>query len=254
VKKKFRQFLPDLKRAMPVGMVAALFAGATMAGDLEGDVSDPPVISPKRFGSDVSAFYLGLSAGYGFSGEDRFGLRAPGGVFDIGDMELSGSYGGIRGGWRGVLPAKGGRDYVYGFEIGYDFGSIEDSVDQLIGSDPVVGSSEVSDVLSFRFRNGLTNSSGRTLYFVTVGYVLADVTTSASIGPTATAQSFEESDRRSGISASIGAEHKLNEKWSVTGEYEYVQFQDERVVFSSDFSTQSTPRYHGLRIGLNYQF
>lgn len=250
----YRLISSEFRRILAATSVAAVLSAAATAGDLTGVVSDPIIVSPDRFGSDVSAFYLGASGGYAFGGEDQFGLTTPTDTFTIGDMDLSGAYGGIRGGWRGVLPAKGGRDFVYGFEIGYDFGSVEDSVTGSVGTETVTGSSEISDVLSFRFKNGLTNPSGRVLYFVTVGYVLGDIQTTNSTGSGATLQSFEESDTRSGFSASIGAEHKLNEDWSVTGEYEYVQFSSEDVVFSSGFSTKSTPRYHGLRLGLNYQF
>ena len=52
------------------------------------------------------------------------------GTSEVGELELGGSYGGLRAGWRGVLPAKGGRDYVYGFDLGYEFGSIDDDSNQ----------------------------------------------------------------------------------------------------------------------------
>ena len=246
--------LPKFRQALPMASAVTFFASATIAGDLTGNVTEPDVISPKRYGSDVSAFYLGISGGYGSNGKDQFGLRTPAGTFGVGEQDLTGSYGGIRGGWRGVLPARGGRDYVYGFEFGYDFGSLEDSVSTQIGGETVQGGTEISDVLSLRFRNGLTNRSKSVLYFVTVGYVLGDVETTNSIGSGSTLRSFEDSGRRGGFSASIGAEHQLNDKWSITGEYEYVQFQSEDVVFDSGFSTKSTPSYRGLRFGLNYTF
>ncbi len=242
-------------RTVPVASVVAVLGSATIASDLDGEITDAPVVSPKRFSDDVSAFYLGLTAGYGGGGDDRFGLTTTAGTFAIGDQDLSGAYGGLRGGWRGVLPAQGGRDYIYGFELGYDFGSLDDSVTTQIGTDTVQGGSDVSDVLSVRFRNGLTNRSGRILYFVSVGYLWGDVETTNSItSPTTGTQSFEASDRRSGFSLSIGAEHYLDENWSVTGEYEYVQFQSKTIEFSNGFSTKSTPNYRGLRFGLNYKF
>ncbi len=249
-----RFFGPSRRVVFSSALVLSLLSSATVAGNLEQGVTDPPVASPKRFGSDVSAFYLGLSGGYATSGTDRFGLTTPGGTFGIGELDLKGSYGGVRGGWRGVLPAVGGRDYVYGFELGYDFGTLDDDVMTNVGSTAITGSSEVSDILSVRFRNGLTNKSGTVLYFVTVGYVQGDVTTGSSLTSGATTQSFEDSDSRSGFSASIGAEHSLSENWSITGEYEYVQFDSRRVEFSNGFSTKSTPRYRGLRFGLNYTF
>lgn len=249
------RFLGPNSRVVLSTLVAfAVFSSATAAGNLDQGISDPPVTSPKRFGSDVSAFYLGLSGGYATDGTDRFGLRTPTGLFEIGELDLGGSYGGIRGGWRGVVPAVGGRDYVYGFELGYDFGSLDDEVMTQIGSTTVTGGSEVSDVLSLRFRNGLTNKSGTVLYFLSVGLVRGDVRTTSSLTSGASVQSFEDSGHRKGYSASIGAEHSLSEHWSITGEFEYVQFDSEDIVFGNGFSTKSTPRYRGLRFGLNYRF
>lgn len=245
---------PNIRVALPAMAALFLVLNSAAAGNLDPDLSEPPVISSARYGSDVSAFYLGLTAGYSTSGSDRFGLTTPTDTFAVGELDLTGSYGGIRGGWRGLLPAKGGRDYVYGVELGYDFGSLDDEVSTQIGTSVVNGGSEISDVISIRFRNGLTNPSGRVLYFISVGYVHGDITTTSSITSGATTQSFQDKDSRKGFSASIGAEHKLNENWSITGEYEYVRFDSETVEFDNGFTTKSTPRYRGLRFGLNYQF
>lgn len=244
----------SLVKTLPVASAVTLLASATIAGDLKGKTTDPVVIGPKKFSSDVSAFYLGVSGGYGSGGDDRFGLRTPAGLFDIGDLNVSGAYGGFRGGWRGVLPSRGGRDFVYGFEVGYDFGSLDDSVRAQIGGSNVQGEAEISDVLSLRYRSGLTSRNGRVLYFFSVGYLWGDVETTNSITSGTSAQSFSASDRRGGYTASIGAEHKLTDNWSVTGEYEYVQFKSEDIQFGSGFSTKSTPKYGGLRFGLNYTF
>ena len=100
---------------------------------------------------------------------------------------------------------------VYGVEIGYNFGSLDDTVSTQIGGDTVEGGTEISDVLSLRLRNGLTNKSGRILYFVSVGYVWGDIETTSNLSTVDfSSQSFEDSDRRGGFSASIGAEHKLS--------------------------------------------
>lgn len=254
MKKRAHSVSPRFWAALPLALLMVFQAGSSPASDRNGDVADAEVISAKRYGDDVSAFYLGLSAGYGGEGDDRFGLRTPAGTTTVGDLTLSGSYGGIRGGWRGSLPISGRRNYVYGLELGYDFGSLEDSVSTQVGSVAVTGSSEISDILSVRFRNGVTNRGGNILYFVSLGYVQGDVTTSNSFGPVSRIQSFEESDQRGGFSVSVGAEHFLSDNWSITGEYEFVQFQSKDVTFDSGFSTKSTPKYQGLRFGLNYRF
>ncbi len=238
-----------------LGVVLAVFlATPVLAGDVIGDVTEPDIIAPETDSRDFGGFYLGASGGYGFSGTDAFGLTTATSRFPIGDLELSGGYGGLRGGWRNAVPTFGGRDYVFGFEIGYDFGSLDDSESSQIGGTTVDAGSSVSDVLSIRFRNGITNRSRNLLYFVSFGYSAADVTTSLALEGGASTQSFEDSSNRSGFTASLGLEHWINENWSITGEYEYFQFDSETVDFGSGFSTKSTPKYQGVRVGLNYSF
>lgn len=238
--------------AMAIAITCTLPASA---GDIIGDVTEPDVISPNRFSRDVSAFYLGVSGGRASGGSDDFGLRVAGvDVFGVGDLSPSGNFGGFRGGWRGVLPAIGGRDYVYGLELGYDTGTLDDSTSTMIGETLVTGRSAISDVFSVRLKNGLTNRSGSVLYFVTVGYVRGDITTSTSLTDSSQSTRFEDVDRRQGFSASLGAEHKLDDNWSITGEIEYLQFDSKTVDLGPQFSTKSTPKYRGLRFGLNYTF
>ncbi|WP_368039919.1 outer membrane protein [Ruegeria atlantica] len=243
-----------LTSALTAAFAFSVFPGVTTAGNLDQGVSDPIVINPKRFGSDVSVFYLGTTGAYAFGGDDRFGLTGPSGTSEVGDLDLSGTLGGVRAGWRGVLPARGGRDYVYGVELGYEFGSLSDDATNQIGGQPVTGGSEISDVFSIRLRNGLTNKSGTVLYFVSAGYVNGDVTTTSRQSSGGGSQFFESGGRRNGFSASIGVEHNLTENWSISGEYEYVQFSAENVDFGNGTSTRSTPKYRGLKLGLNYRF
>ncbi len=245
----------NLSRVLTAAAILLSCAAPTLAGDVIGDVTEPDVVSSQRFARDVNAFYLGISAGHASGGSDEFGLRVDSGdPLAAGNVKPSGNFVGFRGGWRGILPASGGRDYVYGLEVGYDFGTLDDSTTSQTPSGQVSGRSAISDVLSIRLRNGLTNRSRSVLYFVTVGYVRGDITTTGSLTDAGGTSRFESEDRRQGFSASLGAEHRLNENWSITGEIEYLQFESKTVELGSTFSTKSTPSYRGLRIGLNYTF
>ncbi|EEE37711.1 putative outer membrane protein [Rhodobacteraceae bacterium KLH11] len=238
-------------------MAAVLMSWVTpgLAGDVIGEVTEPDVLSSQRYARDVSAFYLGVSAGRASGGSDEFGVRVNNDqLFVLGEVKPNGNFGGFRGGWRGTLPTWGGREYVYGVEIGYDFGTLDDSTTTQIGTAVASGRSAISDVFSLRLKNGLTNRRGNILYFATVGYVRGDITTSASLTELTGTMRFEEVDRREGFSVSLGAEHQLNENWSITGEIEYLQFESETVDLGPMFSTKSTPSYRGFRIGLNYTF
>ena len=224
------------------------------AGNKDQVLTEPSVVSPDRFSRDVSAFYLGIVGGYAAGGSDEFGLNTGPQTFDLGDLDLQGGFGGLRAGWRGVVPAVRGRDYVYGVELAYQFGSLDDDVTTQIGGTTVTGGSEVSDVFSLRFRNGLTNKSGSVLYFVSAGFVRGDVETTSGLTTGGVSQSFSESDSRNGFSVSIGAEHNLTDRWSITGEYEYTQFDSKDITFGNGFRTRSTPKYRSLKFGLNYTF
>ncbi|MDA7964664.1 outer membrane beta-barrel protein [Ruegeria sp.] len=240
-----------MSRVFSAMVIAVLSAVPTLAGDVIGDVTEPDIIAPQSSTQDASAFYLGVSGGYASGGSDEFGLRTAGGLFSIGDVSPNGAYGGIRGGWRGILPARVGRDFVYGVEVGYDFGTLDDSSSTVIMGIPVTAGSSISDVLSVRLRSGLRNRNSSILYFGTIGYVQGDIMTSASITG---GGAFQVQDRRNGFSASLGAEHQLNKNWSITGEIEYVQFESRTIDLGGGFSTKSTPSFTGLRFGLNYTF
>ncbi len=239
-----------------------LFGGAitlcsmpAAASDLTGNIAEPEVVEPPRIVRDTSAFYVGASGGYAFGESDRFGLRTPTALFPAGDNEPSGGFGGVRAGWRGVLPTSWGSDYIYGLELGYDFGTFDDSSETAVGLTGVQSGSEISDVFSVRLRGGLTNRSGRVLYFASIGYVEADITTTAVLTPFfGPEQDFGVTDSRSGYSASVGAEYQISRHLSLTGEFEFVQFDSKTVNFDPNFSTRSTPEFTAIRIGLNYAF
>lgn len=243
-------FSPRLFAAV---MVAMVLAAQARSADISGTIAEPEVISARTLSPDVSAFYLGISGGYGSGGSDQFGLRTPGGLVGIGNLRPDGGYGGVRAGWRGIVPVRGGRDYVYGIEIGFDPGELSDSsTAQFLGT-TVTAESSIEDVFSLRLRSGLTNRRRTVLYFASVGYVRGDITTSSTI-EAATTQVFRDRDSRGGFSVSVGAEHQLTDRWSITGEIEYVQFESETVDLGPSFTTKSTPNYRGLRFGLNYTF
>ncbi len=241
-------------RALAVVSLISVAGTPSQAGTLSEAPIEPPVISPTPVSSGLSHFYGGFSLGYGWGKSDRFGVRNGGTTVDIGDLKIDGAFGGIRGGWRANLPIGEGRSYVYGFELGFDLAGLEDSTTGPAFGRTLGGKSEVTDIFSLRFRSGITNRSGKTLYFGSVGYVNGGVETTLLGAGSGSSSSMEESDRRNGFLLSLGAEHQLSEKWSLTGEYEYVQFQSKVIDFSSALSTKSTPTYGGVRFGLNYKF
>ncbi|MGI9369645.1 MAG: outer membrane protein [Ruegeria sp.] len=249
-----QSLIVGLFRPVFLSMTAICFGLPAYAGNPSSPLADPVVIGPPVTVDSTSYFYAGLSLGYAWGFSDEFGLRTTGAPVNIGDLKASGSFGGLRGGWRTSVPASGNRDYSYGVELSYDFASIEDSVSRQFGSANVGGRSEITDLFGFRFRSGLTNRKRSTLYFASIGYVNGNVKTAAGTTDGLSSNVTEKSDRRNGLLLSIGAEHQLTDNWSLTGEYEYVQFESKVIDFNSSLSTKSTPTYGGLRFGLNYRF
>ncbi len=251
---KAQILIAGLVRPVFPAIIAIFFGVPAYAGNLSSPLSDPVVVGPQVTADNTSYYYAGLSLGYAWGFSDEFGLRTTGAPTNIGNLEVSGSFGGLRGGWRASVPASGNRDYSYGVELSYDLASIEDSATRRFGRANVGGRSEISDVFGIRFRSGLTNRKRSTLYFGSIGYVNGNVKTAAGTTDGLSSNVTEKSDRRSGFLLSIGAEHQLTDNWSLTGEYEYVQFDSKVIDFNSSLSTKSTPTYGGLRFGLNYRF
>ncbi|MEX0351248.1 MAG: outer membrane protein [Paracoccaceae bacterium] len=222
---------------------------AALAGNVQSPLQDPVVEAPEPPNWD--GFYAGASAGYGFGFEDRFGVAVEGvGSGDLGDMNPDGPFVGLRGGWRDSIRFATGRQYVYGFEVGYDLADIEDSVSGVALGIPGEGRSKIKDMFALRFKGGITNRSGRTLYFSSIGYVNSKVET----GLTGGGLSSDVDDRRDGYALGLGVEHKLNERVSLTGEYEYVNLNSKTVTIEDIVRTKSTPGFHGLRLGVNFRF
>ncbi|MCL6283802.1 outer membrane beta-barrel protein [Ruegeria sp. 2012CJ41-6] len=240
-------------RAIPGILLTVCVGSAALAGNVQSPLQDPVVEAPEPPNWD--GFYAGGSLGYGFGFEDRFGVSRNGTLSgNLGDMEPDGLYGGVRGGWRDSIRFATGRQYVYGFEVGYDIADIKDSVTGEILGATLEGRSEIKDMFTLRFKGGITNRSGRTLYFSSIGYVNSKVETGLDSSVGGGTLSGESDDRRNGYAIGVGVEHKLTEQLSLTGEYEYVNLKSKTVELTDNVTTKSTPGFHGLRLGLNFQF
>ncbi len=192
--------------------------------------------------SDWAGLYAGATLGYGFSGDDRLGIRdAIRGtqLGDAGKMSISGAQAGLRIGYRWQRGSV-----VFGPELGFTAADISDSASGVVDGIAYTGESTVSDLLALRFKTGFVTTSGL-MVFGTLGVARASVDyrlNGLSADYTAT-----------GYIAGLGVEKAINDRWSLTGELEYISLGKETRTFGP-VTTEATPSHTSVNVGLNYRF
>lgn len=204
--------------------------------------------------------YVGGSLGYAFQGEDVVGLHetatatsADRFLGDVGELKLKGVNGSLRAGYGWQR-----NDWVFGPELGFDFGSIEDSVSGRLaprGYVPtdVEAESKIKNVISLTGKLGYVVRPD-VLLFGKAGVARADIEYRLS-GADESGETYSgNSDyKKTGYIVGFGAEKRINEKFTVTGEYEYANFGKETREFQG-IHTEATPKYNNIKVGLNYRF
>lgn len=191
--------------------------------------------------------YLGGALGYAFNGDDEVGVFSPANAYQgyTGNLELSGAYLSLRGGYRWERE-----NWVFGPELSIQGGNIKDSVN--VTNDSLTGTAETKE------KYGLTLSM-KTGYKVrpeTIVYGRAGVAYSKfdyKMNNAFTGSEASDDFGRAGYLLGLGAEHKLNDRLSVTGEVNYRNFGSKDLDMNG-VRTRATPKYIGLEVGLNYQF
>ncbi|SMO76522.1 outer membrane immunogenic protein [Paracoccus laeviglucosivorans] len=231
-----------------IALVAgSLSLGATAAANAGGFV--PPVMDSAPIVAEVEApvgawqgGYAGLTLGYAFKGDDRVGLTdSASNTFlgDIGEAELKGANAGIRAGYRWQRG-----NWVFGPEVGIEGGDIKgDTSGTLLGTD-LEAEGKVNHMVALRFKTGYTVRPDMLVYGIAgVGRVDMDYELNG----------IEDSFSKTGYILGLGVEKQINEKWSVTGEYEYANFGKEDLQFGG-LDTEATPKYNNLKVGVNFRF
>ena len=232
-------------------LAAALTLGAA-AANAGGYV--PPVVEPAPAPITIEApvgqwqgGYAGLTLGYAFNGEDEVGIDQPprgSGAGTPDELKLSGANAGVRVGYRWQRDR-----WVFGPELGYEGGSIKDDF-STAGYD---AESKIKNVLALRFKTGYVLNNGVMVYGI-VGAARAKVDYKVEgdgeHGPIALNDDFSEN----GYIVGLGAEKMLNERLSLTGEYEYANFGKTTLADANDVATRATPKYHNIKVGLNFKF
>lgn len=182
--------------------------------------------------------YWGLSLALAGMGDDRVAVAPSGDT--PGDLSLSGGLAAAQVGWRD--EAQG---LVWGIEADLQLGRVEDSFTAL----PYSASSRISQAASLRLIAGIpAGQSG--LVYLTGGLALAklDYAVSSTGGLDIT-----DSGYHTGYALGAGYELALASGWSARLEYQYESF-GKTAFWDGASSTEATPDFHALKIGLNHRF
>lgn len=235
-----------MRAAFLTAPLAATLAFAANAGGYTPPVVETGVVAPIVETAPVGDWaggYAGLTLGYAFNGEDRVGVDQPE-VGSPAELELSGANAGIHAGYRWQRDR-----WVFGPELGFEGGNIKDS----FSTGGYDAESKIKNVLALRMKTGYLLDNGMLVYGI-AGVARAKVDYSVEgtgdSGPIAVDTSFS----RTGYILGLGAEKKLNERMSLTGEYEYANFGKETLEDGLGASTRATPKFHNVKLGLNFKF
>lgn len=232
-------------------LAASLSLGTALAANAGGYT--PPVAEPivapivDAAPADWQGAYAGLTLGYAFNGDDEVGIDQPPRGFGAGtpdELTLSGANAGIRVGYRWQRER-----WVFGPELGFEGGDISDD----FSTDGYDAKSKIKNVLALRFKTGYLLENGVMVYGI-VGAARAKVDYKVegdgAHGPIDLNDDYSEN----GYIVGLGAEKMINERMSLTGEYEYANFGKKTLTDANDVATRATPKYHNIKVGLNFKF
>lgn len=185
---------------------------------------------------DWSGLYAGLNAGYAFGGDDDVGLYPTFG--HIGDLSLSGMFGGVGVGYNMQVD-----QIVFGVEGDIQLSGISDDDDS--------GRFDISSDVNYfgTLRGRLGFAFDRTLIYATGGLAYGGFDYEVS----GAGIDIDESFSRWGYTFGGGVEHAFDDSWSVKAEYLHASFGKESLSDNGQ-TTQATPDFHLVRVGVNYSF
>lgn len=236
----------SFKKVAVLASTLTLGAVAAQAGGYVPPVVDAEPVVPVTVETVAGAWqggYAGLTLGYAFKGDDRVGITETATddfLGDIGEAELKGANVGARVGYRWQRG-----NWVFGPELGVEGGDIKADTSG-VSQDGFVGDleSKVNHMIALRFKTGYAVRPDMLVYGIAgVGRVDMDYELNG----------VEDSFSKTGYVLGMGVEKQINEKWSVTGEYEYANFGKEDLQFGA-VDTEATPKFSNIKVGVNFRF
>ncbi|SDD91446.1 outer membrane immunogenic protein [Paracoccus isoporae] len=242
----------NLAAAAGICAATSVCAGGYTA-PVGGAAPEVVVVDDVNAGFDWSGAYGGATLGYGFSGDDVVGIsQGQTRLYtSLGKMKLSGANYGLRAGYR-TQQLWGERNWVIGAELGYDAGSVSDK----LSSGGYTADVEMNSVLALRFKTGLLNQAGNTLFYGISGIARADFdyAVTGTAGAAGAVSIKDDGETTNGFIVGLGVERRFSDKWSMTGEWEYQRYDKKTLSDVNDRTTEATPDWHQIKLGVNYQF
>ena len=234
----------DMKTVLSsLAVVAAFGATAANAGGYTPAVVEPVPVAPVAEVAPVGDWqgaYGGATLGYGFRGDDRVGYWTGGTLVDenLGNTELHGLNAGLRVGYRWQR-----NKWVFGPELSVEGGNVKDSFDNATYGEV---ESKLKNQVALKMKTGYEVQPNM-LVFGTAGVSRGSF--DYKIG------NLSESYTANGYVFGLGVERKINERMSVTGELERNYYKRETVKFgNTGVSTEATPAFTNVKLGLNFKF
>lgn len=186
--------------------------------------------------------YVGGSLGYAFDSSDRVGFRdaATGSWVGSADsLKVSGAVVNAHIGYRWQE-----RRWVLGPELGLEFGNVSDESKGTSRGAPVSIESKISHAVVLSLKTGYMVNDDMFVYG-RAGIVHAGIDYRGN---------GENGDyNKFGYVVGLGAEHRIDDQWSVYGEYGYMGLKREHIRLG-DVTTEATPSYGQIKIGVNYKY
>ncbi|MDO5647106.1 outer membrane protein [Paracoccus sp. (in: a-proteobacteria)] len=223
----------------------------------------PTVVPPKE--DNWAGAYAGWMIARACCGEDRVGFHTnPNEIYegDVSTLRIAGPLMGVRLGYRWQRD-----EWVFGPELGYERLRVKDAVTYTGFFDNNVtgmrriegsGSNDLKSLTALRFKTGrLLNPE--TLVYGIAGYgsakmdYSADLTRRLSEGAEVAHSATYRNFNMSGYILGLGIERKLSKNFTGSFEYEYVNLGRKRLPVN-EVHTVATPKYHAVKLGVNYRF
>lgn len=232
----------------------ALSASSALAGGYVAPVVEAPVVAPIAQTAQPLAWqggYAGLTAGMAFLGDDRVGVDTGQVSVDAepATLKISGFNYGARAGYRWQRPMTG-RTALFGLELGYEAGGIGDDFNE----GGYTAEVDVNNVIALRAKTGVLNAAQNSWFYGILGLARGDFDYRVQGNGVGGAINIDQNFTENGYIVGLGVERKISDRMSITGEWEYANFGKTHLEDATGKSTEATPDYHNIKLGVNYSF